>query len=535
MSTLVTDSITIETSDNREVWVQPLFGWLFLLCLTAVAGFIFRDGIEYMVNTWKGKEEFSHGYFIPFIAMFLIWQKSDVLRTIEFKGSWLGTATILVGIVLYVLGELSSLYTIIQYGFLVTVAGIILCLVGREAFKVIWVPIFFLVFMIPLPNFLLFNLSLKLQLISSALGVQFIRLCDISVYLEGNVIDLGSYKLQVVEACSGLRYLFPFMSLSFLFAYLFKGAFWKKTVIFLSSIPITIFMNSFRIGIIGVLVENFGQGAAEGFLHDFEGWAIFMVCMALLLLEMRFLAGLGPEKKRFGEVFSIEYPAPVPSTAGFRERKVPTPAWVGGAGLLLAATILPGLLATPIQQAPSRQEFTTYPLDIASWRGQREIMERKYQEALKLDDYFLANYRDRITGDVVNYYVAYYASQSKGRSIHSPRSCLPGGGWVVTNLPKKELPLGATGHAKVSRVSIQQGDVKQLVYFWTQQRGRIINNEFLIKWYLFWDALTQHRTDGGLIRIITVLKPTETMEEADKRLSNFAEQVAPINQDYIPD
>ena len=108
----------------------------------------------------------------------------------------------------------------------------------------------------------------------------------ISVYLEGNVIDLGSYKLQVVEACSGLRYLFPLVSLSFIAAYIYHGAFWKKAIIFLSSIPITVLMNSFRIGVIGVLVEYGGPGQAEGFLHDFEGWIIFMACIAILVLEM---------------------------------------------------------------------------------------------------------------------------------------------------------------------------------------------------------------------------------------------------------
>lgn len=534
MPLLATDIHKVGSRETPEYWTQQLYGWFFLLFSFALTAFVFLDGVEHMVDVWNGKEEFSHGYFIPLISIFLVWQKSDILRNLEFKGSWLGTATIFAGILLYVAGELSSLFTLIQYGFLATVVGIVLSFTGKEAFKVIWIPIFFLVFMIPLPNFLLNNLSLQLQLISSALGVQFIRLCDISVFLEGNVIDLGSYKLQVVEACNGLRYLFPFMSLSFLCAYLFKGAFWKKALIFLSSIPISIFMNSLRIGMIGVLVENFGIGAAEGFMHDFEGWAIFMLCMVLLILEMRMLALIDSEKKSLGEVFGIEYPAPAPKNAAYRARKIPTPAWIGS-GLLVAATILPSLLETPIQMAQSREEFTTFPLELGPWHGQSEIMEKKYQQVLKLDDYFLANYTDRVSGDVVNYYVAYYASQSKGRSIHSPRSCLPGGGWVVTNLSKKVLPIGKKGEAEVARVLIQQGDVKQLIYFWTQQRGRVLNNEFVIKWYLFWDGLTQHRTDGSLVRLTTQIKPTETVEDADQRISRFIELVAPLNLKYIPD
>ena len=125
-----------------------------------------------------------------------------------------------------------------------------------------------------------------MQLISSELGVLVIRLFDIPVYLEGNIIDLGTYKLQVVEACSGLRYMYPLLSLSLILAFFFRVVMWKRVLVFVSAIPITIVMNSIRIGIIGVLVEYFGIEVAEGFLHDFEGWVIFLVCFFFLYLEM---------------------------------------------------------------------------------------------------------------------------------------------------------------------------------------------------------------------------------------------------------
>src|SRR5262249_54860591 len=110
------------------------------------------------------------------------------------------------------------------------------------------------------------------------------------------VIDLGVYKLQVVEACSGLRYLYPLMSLGFLAAYLFQAPFWQRAVVFLSTIPITIAMNSLRIGIVGMLVDHFGPQDADGFLHLFEGWIIFVACAGLLAgimyLLARFVSGM---------------------------------------------------------------------------------------------------------------------------------------------------------------------------------------------------------------------------------------------------
>src|SRR5581483_7395009 len=140
----------------------------------------------------------------------------------------------------------------------------------------------FLIFAIPLPYFINAGVSLELQLVSSRLGVAFIRLFDVPVYLEGNLIDLGTYKLQVVEACSGLRYLFPLFSLSFLAAYLFQAPIWQRVLVLLSSIPITVAMNGFRIGIVGLTMDRWGPRMADGALHFFEGWIIF-IASALVL------------------------------------------------------------------------------------------------------------------------------------------------------------------------------------------------------------------------------------------------------------
>ncbi len=198
-----------------------------------------------------------------------------------FEGSWWGVVLVLLGGFLLLLGQLATIYTLVQYAYLVTLCGLVLAFTGPQAFRLLAIPLLILVFMIPLPQFLLANLSTKLQLLSSQLGVWFMRLFGISVFVEGNVIDLGGYKLQVAEACDGLRYLFPLMTLGFLMAYFYKGALWKRVLLFLSSIPITVLMNSFRVGTIGVMVEHWGIGMAEGFLHEFQGWMVFMASAAL--------------------------------------------------------------------------------------------------------------------------------------------------------------------------------------------------------------------------------------------------------------
>ena len=187
---------------------------------------------------------------------------------------------------MHLVGELSAIWILSQVGFVITLMGIVLAVGGYSLLRVAFIPLAYLLFAIPLPYFIDAALTLKLQLISSELGVLVIRLFQIPVYLDGNLIDMGTYKLQVVEACSGLRYLYPLLSLSFLAAYLFHGKLWQRALIFLSGIPIAIGMNGFRIGLVGVLVDRWGTQMAEGVLHFFEGWVIFLACSALLAGEM---------------------------------------------------------------------------------------------------------------------------------------------------------------------------------------------------------------------------------------------------------
>jgi exosortase D (VPLPA-CTERM-specific) len=498
------------------------------------SGTIFYSGLRQMVFFW-GREEYSHGYLIPFVAAFLLWQKKSELERIPFVGSWAGFLIVFFGLVLYFIGELSTLYTIIQYAFLVVLAGLALSLTGRTGFKEVLAPLLFLIFMIPLPNFLLFNLSAQLQLVSSQIGVWIIRLFGIAVFLEGNVIDLGTLKLQVVEACSGLRYLFPLMTLAFIAAYFYKGKFWKRAIIFLSSIPITILMNSFRIGIIGVMSEYWGRSMAEGFLHDFEGWAVFMGCTAILVAEMWLLTKVGHEHRPLRLVFGLEFPAPTHKDVQIRTRTLSAP-YLGTIILLVVAAIASLIVPQRAEIVPTRHDFAEFPMKVGEWSGMRDQLEKIYIDALKFDDYILTNFVDR-GQHLVNLYVAYYASQRKGESAHSPRTCIPGGGWEITSFTQRSIKGATVGGVPlmVNRAVIQRGEDRQLVYYWFQQRGRVITSEYLVKWYLFWDALKKNRTDGALVRLVTPVEPGHNISEADERLASFAKLVAPQLATYIPE
>jgi len=520
-------------SQQAVVWKHESWHFVLFAVLAALVYLTFDQGLEQMVADWNS-EEYSHAYILPLVALFLVWQRTGKLRQMPFAGSWWGVLLVGFGLFTFVVGELGTIYTVIQYGFLIAVGGMLLSFLGWRAFLVILPAYALVLFMVPLPDFLYNNLSAKLQLISSQLGVWIIRLFGISVYVAGNVIDLGNYQLQVVDACSGLRYLFPLMALGFIAAVIFKGALWKKILLVFSTIPITIVMNSFRIGVIGVLVEYWGIEMAEGFLHDFEGWIIFMACGAILFLEMWLLSRVGQDRLPLTEAFSIEAPASVPARAKRCYRHMPT-SFLAASLVLVSGAALASLLPNRVEIVPERQEFLFFPSNLGGWTGHKIRMDQKYLDALKLDDYLLVDFKNPVE-DSIDLYVAYYASQRKGASVHSPKTCLPGGGWQLKEFSQRKVH-GVTiagNPLRVNRSIIQMGDERQLVYYWFQQRGRLMTNEYVVKWFLFWDAITKNRTDGALVRLTTPLAPGEAPDHGDQRLVSFAQYLSSSFTPFIP-
>lgn len=516
-------------TQNTIYWKTGALYWGVLVIGALLLTWATSSSLLNMVQRWDNSEEYGYGYMIPVITLFLIWQRKDKLELLPFTGSWQGVGLLTVGVLITLVGQLSALNSITQYGYVVAIIGGIYALLGGVAFRIVLVPLLLLFLMVPLPAFLFNNLSSQLQLISSEIGVAVIRLFGVSVNLEGNVIDLGTYKLQVVEACSGLRYLFPLLALSIIASYFYQAAAWKRIVVILSSIPITVLMNSFRIGVIGVLVEYYGIEQAEGFLHDFEGWIVFMACVAILIGEIWILSLVGKDRRPFNQVFGMEFPASTPEGVHVTKRTLPRQTFA----ILLFIVVTVGstvVVSGREEYIPSRTGFENFPLTLEEWRGRSDMIEPIVLDELRLDDYILVDYRNS-DAQTVNFYVAYYGSQRSGTAAHSPRSCLPGGGWRIESHTRIFLDPGALD---VNRFVIRKGDYRQLVYYWFKQRDRIVANEFAVKWYLLWDALTRNRTDGALVRLTTMIAPNEDIAEGDERLAAFAASAVPKLNDYIP-
>jgi len=275
---------------------------------------------------------------------------------------------------------------------------------------------------------------------------------------------------------------------------------------------------------------------AEGVLHDFEGWVVFMASLAVLLLEMWVMVKLVRKKARLAEVFVVELPAKMARDTPLRVRSLP---WSFVVSLLLIPVL--SLLGFSLDQReeiiPSHKSLTQFPLHIGEWRGESRTIDTQVLNTLKLTEYFQIDYRSP-TNDLVNFYVAYYASQRAGESAHSPRSCIPGGGWRIVSIDSYTLSVNDQSGKPltVQRLLIQKGNVSQLVYYWFDQRGRVLTNEIMVKWYLLQDAILKNRSDGALVRVLMPISgiDAESIARADQTLERFLSRAEPELKQFLP-
>ena len=516
-------------------------GWIkFTLYGLLLLGLYYSTLTWLVIRDWE-KEAYSYCWLILPVVFFLIWLKRDDLISLPSKPSWSGLGPIGLGIIFFWLGDLSGEFYTLYISFWLILVGICLLHLGIQKSQSIGFALFFILTMFPVPDFINTRIMLKLRMISSKLGVAIIHLFGLPALREGNIINLGFTKLQVVNACSGLHSLISLIVLCLLLVYFFRDHIWKRGVLLLSSIPLAIVTNSFRIAMTAILYKHFDQKVAEGFFHEFSGLLIFAVCIPILLIEMKTLEKLPPLKSKTNSESKKANTKTLGNNPGSSHIKISKgvrllqPMFIV-ALVLLGATLAISQIVDFREKIPAKKDLAQFPLKIGEWTADRhQRMAQKFLDVLDLSEYVIMDYKNP-DGKKINFYVAYYESQRKGESIHSPATCLPGSGWSfdqsgtlkITGVPGKQ------GVYEVNRAVMQLGSNRQITYYWFPVRGRILNNAYQLKIYNFWDALTKQRTDGALVRLITRVYKDEKPKDAEKRLQNFVRVVAPVLDKYIP-
>jgi exosortase len=279
---------TVRIAPARSYWLP----WL--LVLGGLVGALYASVLVRLVQQWWEDPNFGHGFLVPLFVAYLLWQRRDQWRNVPLAPTNFGILVILAAMSLLIAGTLGAELFVSRFSLLVLLAGMVLFLAGRKMLWALAFPLGYLALMIPLPGIVYNRITFPLQLLASRLAAASLEAMQVPVLREGNLLFLPNYTLAVVEACSGVRSLMSLIALSVAYGFLVKTRTWVRVVLVALTLPIAVVSNSFRVVVTGLLTYFWGPQPAEGFLHLFSGWLVFLAAVILTLLAHRLLALCGP-------------------------------------------------------------------------------------------------------------------------------------------------------------------------------------------------------------------------------------------------
>jgi exosortase len=294
MTEATTDALGGLARDARERRTSILYAG----AASALAFGIFGPILYYMVLHWKAVDDYSHGFLVAPLALYFVWERRHDLQRATIRPSWWGLIPLALGSLALMIGRLGAELTAMRVSFVLTLIGLQILLLGREVFRTLAFPMLFLFFMVPLPQSLVNVVAFPLQLVAADFAVETLHLLHIPALREGNIIHLADTQLFVAEACAGLRSLMALGALAVVFAYFFRKNPIERVIIVASAIPIAIFVNAFRVALTGYLAHRMGSAAAQGLIHQTEGFFTFGLAFGLLLVEAWLLSVFWPSSSR---------------------------------------------------------------------------------------------------------------------------------------------------------------------------------------------------------------------------------------------
>ena len=506
-------------------YLKNIYVQIFILSILILAIYYpILMGIYAKVST---NEDYSHAFLMPFIAAYLIWEKRKSFKNAQIRPFWIGILLVIFTLLFSIYGVLGSDISAARISWWLWLVCIVLFCYGLYFFKILFLPILMLGFIIPLPNCVQAPLTMSLKLASSKLAAFIIRIANIPVYLDGNILDLGYTQLQVVDACSGLRYILPLIALGILCAYFFQKSLWKRIILVFLTLPIAVLMNGLRVSLTAILSQWVSPKAAEGFFHSFSGWLVFLLSFSLLMVLSYILKLLPPKDVKKRQNVSHLYSNSAKTHYKRKERGniIPFTITVG----LLVVILVASLSTSTMPKIKLANSMAAFPLEFKGWKGTPGSIDPKILKKSGAEEAFQATYiNDK--NKIVSIYIGYRGTPfMEGEEFfHSPTVCLPSSGWKVLKQEKHTIP-DASPHYKefvVRKMLVEKMGQRQLVYFWFQTKSKIAHIIFQNRFHLAIHALRKDNTYDLTVHVYTPIEENE--RTAQNRLDNFIRDLEPI-------
>jgi exosortase D (VPLPA-CTERM-specific) len=525
-----------ETENFKHIFNMTSAVQLFIASAVIIG--IYFDTIERLLTFEWRRNEFSYCYVMPFLIAGLIWHKRRAFFALPSQPAWTGLLCIAVGAFFLFLGEFGGEFFTIYLSLWFMIVGLCWVQFGWRKMRTIIFPLALLLTAFPPPRFLHVRIFTTVELISAEIAAQFLRLLQFSVFRQYNVLELEFARFEVIRWHSSLRFLIPIGIITLVIVYLFRAAWWKRALVLGLAAPLALVVNGVRTAALALIANAHPNEAVAGWVYEALGWLMVLVVCGALLATLFFWSGRPKSETSAQAAFHHAAPepggpGPDPSNPG--RKNIPLPYVTAVAFLIGVFVFLQYRWHTP-DDLPRAGSLETFPDAIAVWQGQRYFFPAELISQMNLSDYVEMEYRDP-QDSVIDFYVAWYASQSKGKSIHTPETCLRGVGWKFQKEQQisVDLPGYENSPVRLNRVMLTNGPRHFIMYFWFRVRERNLVDAYELKFFNFWDRLIRRRSDGALIRVMTPIKEPETSHDAGQRLQNFLTAALPVLDNRLPD
>lgn len=488
--------------------------WAYCVLLTGIFIFSHINIFKLLVISWKNSSEYSHGFLVPFISLYLIWECKGMLEHIRPSPSYIsGFFLLLFGLVLHLAGQRAGVLILQEVSLIITIAAIVLFILGPGYLKGLSFPILYLLFMLTSWGIFTEKLHMPFQLFSANLSTKLLYLMGIPAYLESMYIELPNITLEVARECSGVNYLVAVAAIGIPLAYVTLKSWPRRVLLVAGALIIAVLANSLRVALIGVLSYYNITGALHGPMHILHGMFVSVIGFIVLFAGVLLLS----EKKKA----DIKTGAAQQCAKPVREKTYIYPVLITALTLLFFGIFLNYFPPSPIKP---KQDIRQFPAKIGEW-SKLDKVPSSIVPNMGADHELLSAY-GRADGEEITLYIGYYERQTQGKeAVNDWTKKLHAGS------EKKSMAITDDGRERSVRINrlADSGPEQSLTLFWYDLNGRVVNERMSAMAATAWNGIVRGRTNGGFIAV----KRTLTSDSRGKYEEDFIAALIPILKEYI--
>ena len=474
--------------------------------------FFFAPLVPDLVREWYEHENFTYGFLIPFIVLYLLWQERGALRAVPLSPTPWGAvsllATLLVGFAGRVIGDVFTM----RVAMVLTLGSLIHLFMGTRYLKALLFPLAYLLLMVPPPYLVVKEVSYHLRMLDAAIAEKALQAVGVPVYRDSYFLHLPNVSLEVADVCSGVASLFALLALGMIYVHSLPVGRGSKALVMLGALVFPIVANLLRIFLVGFTVYYYGPVMLGAFFHQFTGTFTFGIALLLLIALGEFLRRQQPRARQRTRVGS----APERAASAAKRPLAWLPFFLA-LGIFAGVLFLSGHLSAR-QRVNLASDLKTLPAALGNYVLSKTELPESYEDPdaeAALDRFY-----EDPSRKLLELFVGYRSFQDGPHRLQSPKLNLPSR-WNFVWVEPDRIPIPGSATIAASWMLTQKGESQRLVLYWYQARGRTFGDELSGRVDQVISVLSSGRTDGAVVRIATPVEPNESPDEARAFIKAF--------------